>query len=93
MKVYPDEEGAWCGWLEGNTRPVSLQGGGELRPADGLELALRLAEIEESCGSIPQERLDPSTMAMLEKFSRWEPTARDGQLARLLTDTARRLLS
>ncbi len=89
--VYNDN--VWNGWLERCTGYRELTDGGGLRPCDGIELCLRLCEIEEACGSIPRERIDPETWVLVEKFSRWQPTPKEGQLAEMVCSECKRLVA
>jgi hypothetical protein len=81
------------GYLEGGTRYYN-PGGGPLRPSDAIELAARICQAEEREGRpVVLEDLFPFDQELCQRFAVWVDAPRYGQLAVMLRDEARRLVS
>ena len=92
MKQYYDE--IWSGRLENAKHQNGLPDGRQIRPAEAIDLAFRLCQIEEMEGR-PAVLADlyPYDKDLVSKFARWDQADRYGPLAEMVVSEARRIMA
>lgn len=80
--------------LEAQSGLVELADGSKFRPHGGLALLRRAIRLEAELGREPRlEDFSEEDQELWRKFAKWTPEpSRDGELARMICDFARRLL-
>ncbi len=92
MKEYDEE--IWSGRLENAKHQNGLPDGRQIRPAEAIDLAFRLCQIEEMEGR-PAVLADlyPYDRELVSKFAEWEQAPRYGPLAQMVVAECQRLIS
>lgn len=86
------EDHPYRGYLEKATHYNPLPTGGSVRPADAINLAARLCQIEEREGR-PATLADlmPFDQELAARFARWDQAANYGPLAEMVVRECRRI--
>ena len=86
------EEHVYRGYLEHATRFNQLPEGGSIRPADAINLAAQLCQIEEREGrAATLADLMPFDQELAARFARWDQAANYGPLAEMVVRECRRI--
>ena len=92
MKEY--DETIWSGRLENARHQNGLPDGRQIRPAEAIDLAFRLCQIEEMEGR-PARLADlyPYDKDLVSKFAEWDQAPRYGPLAEMVVAESKRIMA
>lgn len=86
------EDHPYRGYLEKATHYNPLPTGGSIRPADAINLAAQLCQIEEREGrAATLADLMPFDQELAARFARWDQAANYGPLAEMVVRECRRI--